>query len=55
MATASDFSSIFPLISAQSLNNFKLLILSAEIGGKNEEKMDGRDHLENYFENKLPL
>ena len=34
------FSSFFPLISALSLNNFKLLILRAEIRGKKEEKSD---------------
>ena len=40
MATASDFSSFFPQIFAWSLNDFKLLILRAEIRGKKEEKMD---------------
>ena len=40
MATTSDFSSIFTLISTRSISDLKLLKLWAEIRGKMEEKLD---------------
>ena len=55
MASASNFSSFFPLISAQSMSNLKSFKHWAEISGKKGRKIGCGGHFENHFENKRPL